>query len=332
MCLIIHKPNPLDRVPALTLSNAERINPDGFSILYLDDGELYKTMEYTEIDTLLDVNRPYIVHYRYATRGKIGVKHCHPYTIKKDTHLFSNGTVGNLGDKNTCDTHIVANILHGIPHKYWENVLSLTETRFAIAHPNLRIERHGEWHERDGIFYSKDNCFAQRTAAGYNWNGAYESGCYEDAWDDYDQYGPANALDTPSDDTPDCRDYDYTDWLDVSHVAVYGTLKQGRGNHWLLQDSEFVGKGKTANKFPMICESIPFVYDEIGKGHNIHVEVYDITDPTVAYDIDNLENHPDWYERRLVNIQLATGDHVTAWMYLQPANTRNMQTKLSSCF
>lgn len=329
MCLIIHKPKPTDRIPALTLSNAAITNPDGFSILYLDDGELYKTMDYLEIDTLLDVNRPYIVHYRYATRGKIGVKQCHPYTIKRDTHLFSNGTVGNLGDKETCDTDIVAEILGTIPHKYWNDVLSLTETRFAIVHPNLGIERHGVWHERDGIYYSKDNCFAKRTKIGYNWN-SYGACGYDDAWDDYD--------DSPVDDTPinntdyDIQDDPYADWLDCSHVAVYGTLKEGRGNHWLLGTSELVGKGKTANKFPMICDSIPYVYDEIGTGHNINVEVYDVTDPTVAADIDSLEQHPDWYERKLVNIELANGDYITAWMYLQPQHTRNMNRKLSSCF
>ena len=331
MCLIIHKPNATDRIPGLILSNAATINPDGFSILYLDDGELYKTMDYKQIDSLLDVNRPYIVHYRYATRGKVGVKHCHPYTIKTGIHLFSNGTVGNLGDKDTCDTDIVAEILGGIPQKYWEDVLSLTETRFAIVHPNLRLERHGLWHERDGIYYSKDNCFAKRTKIGYSWND-YSSCGYDDPWDDYSAYDDTDVVtnDTPIDDG---YDYDpHADWLDVSHVAVYGTLKSDKGNHWLLGDSEFIAKGKTANKYPMICDGIPFVYNEPGTGHHIHVEVYDITDPTVAHDIDNLENHPDWYERHIVNIQLDNGDYVNAWMYLQPKHTRNMTHQLSSCF
>lgn len=330
MCLIIYKPTATDRVPELFIDNAARINPDGFSILYLDDGELYRTMTYTEIDALMDVNRPYVVHFRYATRGKVGVKHCHPYTITDNTHLFSNGTVGNLGDNNTCDTDIVAEILDNLPHRYWANALSLTETRFAIVHPDLSVERHGEWHLRDGIYYSKDNCFAKKTTYGYDWNGSgfgYER--YSDPWDD------ELDDDTPLDDEPYIDPiYDDTseDWLGVTHLAVYGTLKSDKGNHWLLSDSQFIGKGKTGNKYPMVCEGIPYVYNEPGTGHHIHVEVYDITDPTVALDVDNLENHPDWYKRTIVNIQLDTGEYVNAWMYLQPKNTRNMKRQLSASF
>ena len=65
-------------------------------------------------------------------------------------------------------------------------------------------------------------------------------------------------------------------------VFVYGTLKQGEPNHYLLENDAngvriFRGKAKTVNKFPLVVASrynIPFVLDCAGTGLNIQGEIY----------------------------------------------------------
>ena len=66
-------------------------------------------------------------------------------------------------------------------------------------------------------------------------------------------------------------------------VFVYGTLKQGEPNHYLLENDAngvriFRGKAKTVNKFPLVVASrynIPFVLDCAGTGLNIQGEIYE---------------------------------------------------------
>ena len=65
-------------------------------------------------------------------------------------------------------------------------------------------------------------------------------------------------------------------------IFVYGTLKQGEPNHYLLENEGngvkiFCGKAKSAKKFPLVIASrynIPFVLDCAGTGFNIQGEVY----------------------------------------------------------
>ena len=104
-------------------------------------------------------------------------------------------------------------------------------------------------------------------------------------------------------------------------IAVYGTLKQGHGNHAFyiapaLKDgrAKFLGKGKTEKKYAMYCAGIPFVVDDKEVSH-IDVEVYEIFDKSVMDAIDSLEGHPYCYERRKVNVILENGEKVSAWMY-----------------
>ena len=65
-------------------------------------------------------------------------------------------------------------------------------------------------------------------------------------------------------------------------VFVYGTLKNGQPNHYLLENEAngvkiFCGKAKTVKKFPLVVASrynIPFLLDCAGTGFNIQGELY----------------------------------------------------------
>ena len=99
-------------------------------------------------------------------------------------------------------------------------------------------------------------------------------------------------------------------------VAVYGTLKKGHGNHHLLEGSEFIGRGRTVEKYPM-TDSIgfPYTYEEQGEGHRIVVELYNVT-AEVMESLDDLEGvaHGHYYSN-FVEVELDSGEVVIAEMY-----------------
>lgn len=99
-------------------------------------------------------------------------------------------------------------------------------------------------------------------------------------------------------------------------VFVYGTLKSGFPNHFFLEDSEFVGHGRTRELYSLYQWEYPIVF----KGEKLsHVkgEVYIVDDFTLTR-LDQLEEHPDFYRRELVEIELDSGFVMSAWLYFFP--------------
>lgn len=100
------------------------------------------------------------------------------------------------------------------------------------------------------------------------------------------------------------------------HVFVYGTLKQGFGNHVLLKDSKFVSNGHTKEEYVMYSTGGFPVVAEAETGLHVSGEVYEIT-PEVLKRLDRLEGYPTMYDRQEVEIDLeGTGVYQTCWMYV----------------
>jgi gamma-glutamylaminecyclotransferase len=100
-------------------------------------------------------------------------------------------------------------------------------------------------------------------------------------------------------------------------VAVYGTLKKGYSNYYgHLYNSNFVGSGKTKDKYPLIIKGLPFLVNQKGVGHNVAVDVFKVSDSTLAK-LDILEGHPRWYKREQIQVVIQ-GKEVTAWIYFNP--------------
>lgn len=98
-------------------------------------------------------------------------------------------------------------------------------------------------------------------------------------------------------------------------VAVYGTLRQGFSNHYLLNGGMLISAGHTNESYRMVCQGIPFVMSgHCHEGHPLYVEVYAVDDDMLQA-LDNLEGHPDWYVRKPTHISLGNGLQVTAQMY-----------------
>ncbi|HEY9816912.1 MAG TPA: gamma-glutamylcyclotransferase family protein [Candidatus Obscuribacterales bacterium] len=104
---------------------------------------------------------------------------------------------------------------------------------------------------------------------------------------------------------------------------VYGSLKQGFGNHRLLKASTFLGEAKLSQCGAMYSlGGFPAV--TLGKRVSpIHGELYEIDENTLDA-LDSLEGHPHFYQRTEVDVLQEDEDgvyRVRAFVYLMEPNS-----------
>ena len=100
-------------------------------------------------------------------------------------------------------------------------------------------------------------------------------------------------------------------------VAVYGTLKRGKTNHFIMEllSAELLGEGKTAEKYPLTTDGmLPYLFDEAGVGYRIPVEIYRVSDTALAV-IDRFECHPKFYARKSSKCKLPSGETLDCFVY-----------------
>jgi len=108
------------------------------------------------------------------------------------------------------------------------------------------------------------------------------------------------------------------------YCFVYGSLLKDLSNHYFLKDHSstvLVGKGTTINKYYLtgrIRKEFPYLTTEpLLSGqteNNIRGEVYKVSS-TCLYQLDRLENHPNWYVREKIRIVLEDDKEVEANAY-----------------
>ena len=98
-------------------------------------------------------------------------------------------------------------------------------------------------------------------------------------------------------------------------VAVYGTLKRGFYNHYLLKISEFLGTGISQNRFILGNYSYPAVVKG-DEGAPVEVEIYEVDEKTMR-NLDYLEGYPTFYTRSKEKFKL-NGREVEAFIYHLP--------------
>lgn len=102
--------------------------------------------------------------------------------------------------------------------------------------------------------------------------------------------------------------------LQQTPVAVYGTLKKNNSNYWhYLADSQYVGSGETADKYPLLVKGLPYLIDHKGVGYNVDVDVFNVSEDTLRA-LDRLEGHPRWYQRKLRDIRVGK-QMIKCWVY-----------------
>ena len=99
-------------------------------------------------------------------------------------------------------------------------------------------------------------------------------------------------------------------------VFVYGTLKQGFPNHFFLAWQKSLGPAVTVEPYALYEDVYPLVCK---KEHisPIRGEVYEVGD-TILKRMDTLEDHPEYYRREEVEVELESGKRVMAWVYFFP--------------
>ncbi|KAK5648443.1 hypothetical protein RI129_003335 [Pyrocoelia pectoralis] len=107
-------------------------------------------------------------------------------------------------------------------------------------------------------------------------------------------------------------------------VFVYGTLKKDEPNHhWLSNNksgySKFVCSAETIERYPLIIATkynVPFLLYSPGNGEFVKGEIYEV-DENVLKDLDELEEHPNFYirEEHFVRCVSGTEIKIKVWIY-----------------
>lgn len=96
---------------------------------------------------------------------------------------------------------------------------------------------------------------------------------------------------------------------------VYGTLRQGHGNHHVMRNAggQYIGRAVSVEPFPLVFEGLPYLLDMPGQGEPVSGEVYKI--PKKGWEpLDRLEGHPNFYRRRVEHF-IVEGVLFEAWVY-----------------
>lgn len=110
-------------------------------------------------------------------------------------------------------------------------------------------------------------------------------------------------------------------------VFVYGTLKNGHGNHhWLGDNYVFLGQATTKCDDMALYDLGPFPcvsYPPEGEGGTIITgELYEVDEPTFKM-VDMLEGYPDHYGRKLIRVDHCGNEHA-AWIYFYATSPKNL--------
>ena len=98
------------------------------------------------------------------------------------------------------------------------------------------------------------------------------------------------------------------------YIFIYGSLKKGFSNDYLLDNSEFLGEAITVDKFCM--KKYPgynFPYLSKEESVNIIGELYKI-EKSVLKDLDILEENGSFYQREEISV-LLNGIKIKAFCY-----------------
>lgn len=96
-------------------------------------------------------------------------------------------------------------------------------------------------------------------------------------------------------------------------VFVYGTLRRGQVNHPLLQGAQALGPARTKEAYALYLDDFPYLLEERAVCPIVG-ELYGVS-PAGLKLLDQLEEHPLWYERRVRPVLDQEGRVRQAWVY-----------------
>jgi gamma-glutamylcyclotransferase (GGCT)/AIG2-like uncharacterized protein YtfP len=101
------------------------------------------------------------------------------------------------------------------------------------------------------------------------------------------------------------------------YVFVYGTLKEGYGNNYLLGREEFIGKAEALEPFSMFNSGFPVLTQAEPEMYGVvKGEIYRILAESTLKNLDALEGNGSMYSREVRIFQLEDGTNISAWVYI----------------
>ena len=169
MCVILIKQSD-KQLSKTILRTSSKINPHGLGIVWLDTYET--TYHKSSAWKTLVTDRPFIAHFRYATKGKVNKANTHPFICGKNTDelLMHNGTIPNIGTDAKSDSRMLAEYLGDMPRHSWAEELAEYDSRFVTINTRTRtfqIYNKELWTKQADVWYSKDNVIKDSLVAVY---------------------------------------------------------------------------------------------------------------------------------------------------------------------
>lgn len=115
-------------------------------------------------------------------------------------------------------------------------------------------------------------------------------------------------------------------------VFVYGSLKKGFHNHWLLDkpDTKFIDDASSiAPNYAMV--SLGSYPGLILGNQRVSGELYEVSEDTF-HSLDRLEGHPYVYKREQVRFKTVGKKVIEAWVYLFKDTDDHRSKTLTNCF
>lgn len=108
--------------------------------------------------------------------------------------------------------------------------------------------------------------------------------------------------------------------METVKLIVYGTLREGFGNHRLIRHCNRLNDGFIQPGYGLFINGLPYLVEDVD-GPGCFGEIYEIDKNTLRR-CDDLENHPHWYCRKLVNVITIDGETVRCWAYIYQGTER----------
>ena len=108
---------------------------------------------------------------------------------------------------------------------------------------------------------------------------------------------------------------------------VYGTLKSGYHNNYLLGGARLVGKAVTLKAYQLFDCGFPMAVPSDEKAFPVLGEIYEVSDDAFRR-CDSLEGHPDWYIRRIIEAKLVDNEEIVQTYIYEMPRISNHRTQL----
>jgi predicted glutamine amidotransferase len=277
MCIIIDNSQG-KKLEEYIISNSIDFNPDGFAFYNLKTGDLIKTMDKKKIRDLLSLEVPFLCHCRKATKGAICEENIH-FFESGDWIFAMNGTVLGFSDPKANDTRLIFKII--LEHVKQDKILdflNMWEARFLLYNrKSKKLYKTGIWHNKDGVFYSKQNVLEEKVVTYYNNYNNFNNRTYDTVGNSFkarpEYIGNYYKYDNAKDDWQKNK---------IEKESLYfliGALKYNKKKfqEYLKEEANFQFKARTLCSYVKTDLEIPSITSDIDlKGHPISGHVFKI--------------------------------------------------------